>query len=1439
MKDIKKTSNTIQDMPDYSYPQYGEVTSEQDIARSTTAFGIYNSSIRKNPETFINIVDTPIWVIQKGSKGKFFYAAVNAAYSRLIGMKSEQLTGKQIDKVQAEGIAKDIYENISGINKKRKITFVSEFRYFGKSRYFLVNIYSSPQYLQPGFFICTANDVNDLHLMTQALYKERNEKNNYLEIAGVVILVVDSTGKVKLINKKGSEILDYKKSEIIGSNWFKKFIPKESRKEIHSKFRQLMKGKEPESYFTNYVLTKNSEKRLIYWHSSTIKDENGNVCGLLSSGEDITGNEKVQNELVTHSRNMDFMYNLSRSISNTSELGELLNKSAKLVSAYPGIIGGMIYLFQNNRHMEFPEKVFFGKESGTFRLRYEKLIDKFHSHKGSKHYSDIEKLNFDRYGKIQTVQIGSYGMYTRGEPHGLLCLVNETIDSTKNTFFEHVAIELSRGIKRRKADIEQQLSEKRFSVIFNTTPDAMAITSLDEFRFVEVNNGFLEMTGFSRKDTIGKTVFELNSWVYPKERSKLISMLQKNQKVPGFLTTLRKKDGTMFNALFSAAYIDFYGSKCMLSVVKDISDRVKIEKEILETKQLLEKITKTSPSYISLYDVNADSILFTNKSLLIDLGYGKEELAKISELTADDRYKFYHPDDVESVKEMDRQIQKLKVSDIYKAEYRIRDAGGKWLWFQHSAAVFQKQTRSLPLLTVNVFENINERKTAEELSKKRSEEIEFLYNAGRSLSGSLDMGEIYDRMYELISGIADCKELIVTSYDNTHKKIVYKYLRSRETNNRVDVSSIPPIPLAPPGFGIISQVIRSGESVIMGDYRTDSMKVKTRFIINEFGKLTEEHDDSREPRSAMIIPIKLKNRILGVVQVLSLKKDAFTKQQLRLVESMMSQVALANNNAMLYEKVQQELMERTLAENNLKKSEENLRKFAESVPDVLYRINYKINKFEFLSPVIEKMLGYRVDEIIGDPYLFKKKIIYDEDLEFTERTILEYVADADFEHPLEVECRMSKKNGDIIWVRDLIKFETENGKVTATIGAMSDITQMKIDEEKRRKRDERTISYQLALLELSRLKNTNIEETFRSICEITSRALNVERISIWLFNGESKMECVDSYDEPAKEHSSGAVLSMKNHSKFFAMLKTDVKILSTDAEKDSVLRDISESLFKPYGTNISLISRIRLHGDVIGMICLEARSRDTMEWSPEEYDFAVTVAGFITLALETKEHLIADKEIKKSLKDKELLLREIHHRVKNNLQVISSLLYLQSKKSTDPLTIGALFESQQRVKSMVLIHEKLYQSNDLSNINYADYVSSLTRTLFRSYSLDTNKVELKMNIGEISLNTDLAMYFGLIINELVSNSIKHAFPGDLKGSIWIDFYSDDSGKFTLIIKDDGVGMPEDFDLSKAETLGMQLVNTLVEQIDGNIEMSTGKGTSFEITFFIKKQESKK
>ena len=203
--------------------------------------------------------------------------------------------------------------------------------------------------------------------------------------------------------------------------------------------------------------------------------------------------------------------------------------------------------------------------------------------------------------------------------------------------------------------------------------------------------------------------------------------------------------------------------------------------------------------------------------------------------------------------------------------------------------------------------------------------------------------------------------------------------------------------------------------------------------------------------------------------------------------------------------------------------------------------------------------------------------------------------------------------------------------------------------------------------------------------------------------------------------------------------------------------------------------------------------------------------------------------IKASLAEKEVLLKEIHHRVKNNLQVISSLLKLQSRYIQDSRVIEMLKESQNRVRSMALVHEQLYQSKDLSNIDFAEYIQNLAHNLFQAYEINAQGIKLETSMAPCSLNIDTAVPCGLIINELVTNALKYAFTGQIKGKINIDFTLENR-VCVLTVSDSGIGFPQDLDYRKAPTLGLRLVGSLVKQIRGEIELLETAGTTFKITF---------
>jgi len=206
-----------------------------------------------------------------------------------------------------------------------------------------------------------------------------------------------------------------------------------------------------------------------------------------------------------------------------------------------------------------------------------------------------------------------------------------------------------------------------------------------------------------------------------------------------------------------------------------------------------------------------------------------------------------------------------------------------------------------------------------------------------------------------------------------------------------------------------------------------------------------------------------------------------------------------------------------------------------------------------------------------------------------------------------------------------------------------------------------------------------------------------------------------------------------------------------------------------------------------------------------------------------------ENQLKKSLDDKEMLLKEIHHRVKNNLMIISSLLNLQSVSIKDEKARGVFKESQNRARSMALIHDRLYRSTDLKRINFGDYIRNLTNELYHTYVLDIQRVKLVLNVEDVMIDINSAVPLGLIVNELVANAMKYAYPEGESGKIQICFHKDDD-LYILRVKDDGVGIPKDLDISKVKTLGLQLVTNLTQQIDGEMELNREHGTDFEITF---------
>lgn len=228
--------------------------------------------------------------------------------------------------------------------------------------------------------------------------------------------------------------------------------------------------------------------------------------------------------------------------------------------------------------------------------------------------------------------------------------------------------------------------------------------------------------------------------------------------------------------------------------------------------------------------------------------------------------------------------------------------------------------------------------------------------------------------------------------------------------------------------------------------------------------------------------------------------------------------------------------------------------------------------------------------------------------------------------------------------------------------------------------------------------------------------------------------------------------------------------------------------------------------------------------------FETSLSKVIVSVVDITDRKQAEESLKNSLREKELLLSEIHHRVKNNLQIISSLLRLQSRHISDPEYQRIFMEGQNRVQSMALIHEGLYESRDLGNVDFQGYIGKLMNHLFLSYGVDRSRVQCKVEVAAGSIGIDSAVPCGLLVNELVSNSLKHAFPGEGRGEIGVALSSNHEGHFDLVVRDNGIGLPPGLRFSNTPTLGLRLVTTLVTQLRGKIELANGPGTKFTISF---------
>lgn len=430
--------------------------------------------------------------------------------------------------------------------------------------------------------------------------------------------------------------------------------------------------------------------------------------------------------------------------------------------------------------------------------------------------------------------------------------------------------------------------------------------------------------------------------------------------------------------------------------------------------------------------------------------------------------------------------------------------------------------------------------------------------------------------------------------------------------------------------------------------------------------------------------------------------------------------------------------------------------------------------WEKISPSLSSFLGYSESELLLIKF---SHISHPDDLS----SFREFIADPDKDHA-EFDQRLIHKDGKILWAKvNAVKVRDESGVPARIAIVFTDITEYKNSDEQ--------LEQQLELIQHFLTWHDTVEQSPLPIVISVDKIIKFANQSFLKIYGlEDKEDLVekkltDFMDFKSIENGSG--LPQQNYGEEKSMVSSQIVI-------------------NPNGEELSF----KAHS-----VPIKFREKEAVQ----------------TILYDVTEFKNRENQIIQSLEEKQVLLKEIHHRVKNNMAVISGLLELQAMKISDDRLRGLLKQSQLRVSSMAMVHEKLYQTENFSDISFDEYIQELVNTIKKTVDISTNKISIEFNLEPIGMNINQAIPTALIINELVVNSYKHAFEDGESGRIGIAI-AQNNGQVQVIVDDNGKGLSEDFDIKSQNSLGTNLIKTLANQLNAEMSYHSENGTRFDMSF---------
>ena len=512
-----------------------------------------------------------------------------------------------------------------------------------------------------------------------------------------------------------------------------------------------------------------------------------------------------------------------------------------------------------------------------------------------------------------------------------------------------------------------------------------------------------------------------------------------------------------------------------------------------------------------------------------------------------------------------------------------------------------------------------------------------------------------------------------------------------------------------------------------------------------------------------------------------------------------------------------DITDRKKTEEELWKSEMIYRALFEHANDAVFLLNFD-GAHTAANKKAADMLGYSIEELISKSY---KEIVVPHEHQYAREKLKGLLDGKTF--PL-YERIFRKKDGTEFRVELNVSLVRDAENRPLFIQSIArDITERKRAEEAIKKRN-----IQLELVHQVQKDiplDMDIETILLSASESVGKLFGFDKVSVNLYD-----EDTDKIEHVVGWNKSGTPTPRGHKQKIGEGLIGKAAQLRETIVANDVSKEPSYVVYYQTKTKSELAIPLIVKNHMVGILDIQDTEKNIFK--KDDVSTLQSIANYLAYIIEEKQ---AKEQIKASLNEKEVLLQEIHHRVKNNMQIISSLVKLQSRHITDNDALETFRSTQNRVRSMALIHERLYQSKDFARVDFDEYVRCLASNLFNAYTVAPGDINLRINIKDVLLDINTAIPCGLIINELVSNSLKHAFPNGKKGEIQIFMHPLNKNDIELTVSDNGVGVPENVDFRNTESLGLHLVTILAEdQLHGEIKMERNEGTKFHIRLRIRK-----